>query len=108
MENTKTNRLLVDREKSRSFTLHIIVARRVATVELKLHGARTWRVAVIAFSMLSGRPVYSDPLKFMHGQGRIQDFHLGGGGGCAKGYVPIHFRQGPRALLRALEALGLS
>ena len=47
-------------------------------------------------------------------QGRIQEFHLGGGG--AKGFVPArtlrawnrtHFRQGSRARLRALEALGL-
>ena len=46
-------------------------------------------------------------------QGRIQDFYLGGG---AKNYVPertlrarnqTHFWQGPRARLRALEALGL-
>ena len=45
--------------------------------------------------------------------GRIQDFHLGGGGG-AKDYLPArtlrarnrtHFRQGSRARLRALEAL---
>ena len=45
-------------------------------------------------------------------QGRIQDFHVGGGG--AKDYVPArtlwarnrtHFRQGSRARLRTLEAL---
>ena len=50
-------------------------------------------------------------------QGRVQDFHLGvGGGGGAKGFVPArtlrarnrtHFRQGSRAHLRALEAYGL-
>ena len=49
-----------------------------------------------------------------HTQGRIQDFHLGGRKRLI--YVPActlrawnrtHFRQGSRARLRALEALGL-
>ena len=53
----------------------------------------------------------------MFKQGRSQDFHLGGGGGgagrkrlCASTHITARnrtcFRQGSRARLRALEALG--
>ena len=46
-------------------------------------------------------------------QGRIQDFHLGGGERkkvlCQHAHYErgTHFRQGSRARLRALEALGV-
>ena len=49
-------------------------------------------------------------------QGRIQEFHLGGGGGGAKGFVSArtlrarnrtHFRQGVQGPLKGPESLGL-
>ena len=59
-------------------------------------------------------------LEGKHAQGRIQDFHIGGGGGqkimcqarTLRARNRTHFRQGSRArlnfkFLRALEALGL-
>ena len=46
--------------------------------------------SIVSFSSLFDRPSYPGALFiFMLFQRRIQDFHLGGGGG-AKDYVPAH------------------